>query len=212
MKIALIGASGMVGSRILDEALRRNHTVTAIVRNPGQIAPRPGVHAVAGDATDAASIAATAAGADLLISAYSPGSGPQDDLSKNAHAILDGLATAKVGRAIVVGGAGSLEVSPGVLLVDSPGFPDAYKPRAIAQGAALDVLRASTGSAVTWTFVSPAAMIAPGERTGHFRVGSDHFMTDANGESKISAEDFAVAILDEAEKPTAPNRRISVAY
>jgi uncharacterized protein len=212
MNIALIGASGMIGSRILDEALRRNHTVTAIVRKPEQIAPRPGVLALAGDATDAASIAATAAGADILISAYSPGSGPQDDLSKNARAILAGLASAEVGRAIIVGGAGSLEVSPGVRLVDSLGFPAAYKARALAQGAAFDVLRASAGSPVSWTFVSPAASIMPGERTGHFRVGGDQFMVDANGESTISAEDFAVAILDEAEKPTAANRRISVAY
>jgi putative NADH-flavin reductase len=212
MKITLYGASGMIGSRILDEALRRGHTVTAVVRDTAKIAARPNLTVVAGDATDAASVAATAAGSDIAISAYSPGHGDQDDLSRNAHALLDGLAKAGVGRVISVGGAGSLEVAPGKKLVDEPYFPDLYKARATAQGKALDVFRASAGAPVAWTFVSPAAYISPGERTGTFRIGSDAFMTDANGESKISAEDYAIAIIDEAEKNTAPNKRISVAY
>jgi putative NADH-flavin reductase len=212
MKIALFGASGMIGSRILGEALARGHSVTAIVRDPQRVAPHPAVTAVAGDATDAASIAGTAAGADIAISAYSPGSGAQDDLSKNAVALLDGLAQAGVSRVIVVGGAGSLEVAPGRLLVDTPGFPEAYKARARAQSAALDVLRAAQGSAVNWTFVSPAATIGPGTRTGKYRVGGDQLLVGANGNSEISAEDYAAGILDEAEKPTAPNRRISLAY
>jgi putative NADH-flavin reductase len=212
MKITLYGASGMIGSRILDEALRRGHTVIAVVRDPAKIAARPEVTIVAGDATDAASVAATAAGSDIAISAYSPGVGDQDDLSQNARALLDGLARARVGRVIVVGGAGSLEVAPGIKLVDTPGFPEMYKARAIAQGKALEVFRASAGTPVAWTFVSPAATIAPGERTGTFRVGGDAFMTDADGASKISAEDYAIAILDEAESAAALNKRISVAY
>jgi putative NADH-flavin reductase len=212
MKITLYGASGMIGSRILDEALRRGHTVNAVVRDTSKIAARPNLTITAGDATDAASIAATAAGSDIAISAYSPGHGDQDDLSKNARALLDGLAQAKVGRVISVGGAGSLEVAPGMKLVDAPGFPDLYKTRATAQGRALEIFRASAGAPVAWTFVSPAAEIAPGERTGTFRIGGDAFMTDANGASKISAEDYAIAILDEAERNTAPNKRISVAY
>ena len=212
MKIVLYGASGMIGSRILAEALSRGHTVVGVVRTPESVPASPYVTAVKGDATDAASIAATAAGADLAISAYSPGTGPQDDLSKNAHALLDGLATAGVPRVIVVGGAGSLEVAPGMLLAETPQFPEAVKPRANAQKAQLDIFRASTNPAVTWTFVCPAAMIAPGERTGTFRVGGDAFMTDADGKSKISAEDYAIAILDEAETAAHPNQRISVAY
>jgi putative NADH-flavin reductase len=212
MKITLYGASGMIGSRILNEALRRGHAVTAVVRDTAKIAERPNLTVVAGDATDASSVAATAAGSDIAISAYSPGHGHQDDLSKNAHALLEGLARAHVGRVISVGGAGSLEVAPGKKLLDAPGFPDMYKPRATAQGKALDVFRASAGTPVAWTFVSPAAEIAPGERTGTFRIGGDAFMTDANGASKISAEDFAIAIVDEAENGTAPNKRISVAY
>ena len=126
--------------------------------------------------------------------------------------MLAGLALAHVGRVIVVGGAGGLEVSPGKRLVDTPEFPAMYKARSLAQAAAYDIFRASPGSPVVWTFVAPAAVIAPGERTGTFRVGGDALMTDANGESKISAEDFAIAIVDEAEKNRAPNRRISVAY
>lgn len=212
MNISLFGASGMIGSRVLDEALRRGHTVTAIVRDPGKIGPRPGVTVIAGDATDAASVANTAAGTDVTISAYSPQSGPQDDLSKNSRALLEGLALARVDRVIVVGGAGSLEVAPGKLLVNEPTFPTMYKARSVAQLAALDVFRESSGTPVTWTVISPAALIEPGERTGVFRVDGDRLQFDANGVSKISAEDFAIAILDEAENPRARNRRISVAY
>ena len=212
MNIGLIGASGMIGSRILDEAVKRGHRVRAVVRNPEKVASQPGVTAIAGDATEAASIAATTAGLDVVISAYGPGAGPDDDLLKNAHALLDGLASARVPRVIVVGGAGSLENESGERVVDSPHFPEIYKKRSLQQAAAYEVFRAASDPAVTWTFVSPAMTIAPGRRTGTFRVGGDRLMFDAHGESKISAEDFAVAILDEAEVPKAPNRRISVAY
>ena len=212
MKIVLFGASGMIGSRILTEALARHHDVTAVVRSPEKIDARPHLTVRKGDATDAVSIAASAAGADVAISAYSPQAGPQDDLSKNATALLAGLAEAHVPRVIVVGGAGSLEVEPGKYLVESSGFPAAYVPRATAQKAALGIFRASSGSPLAWTFVSPAAIIAPGERTGTFRIGGTQLMRDANGESKISAEDYAVAIINEAEKPTALNRQMSVAY
>jgi putative NADH-flavin reductase len=212
MKIALIGATGMIGSRILEEALARGHHVTAIVRHPERVPVREGVVAVAADATDTAEVAGAVIGADIVIDAYSPGAGPQDDLSKNARAILDGLAQAEVGRAIVVGGAGSLEVGPNALLVDAPAFPAAAIPRATAQKGQLDIFRASTGSPVAWTFVSPAAKIAPGTRTGTFRIGGDQLLVDEHGVSQISAEDYAVAILNEAENPTALNRRITVAY
>jgi putative NADH-flavin reductase len=212
MNIVVYGAGGKIGSRIVDEALRRGHAVTGVGPRPEKIAPRPHVTAVAGDATDASSIAATAAGAHLAISAYSPGSGPQDDLSKNAAALLEGLASAGVPRVIVVGGAGSLEVEPGRLWVDDPAFTEAAKPRARAQKGQLDVFRASAGSPVTWTFVSPSASIKPGERTGRFRLGGDRLLRDAAGVSAISMEDYAIAILDEAENAAHPNQRITVGY
>jgi putative NADH-flavin reductase len=212
MKIVLYGASGMIGSRILAEALRRGHEVAGVTRDPERIPATPGVTARKGDATDPASVAETAAGADIAISAYGPGSGPQDALSANARALLEGLAKAGVSRVIVIGGAGSLEVAPGQLLADSPNFPAAVKPRALAQKAQLDIFRAAPNGPVTWTFVSPAAMIAPGERTGAYRRGGDQLLVDQNGQSKISAEDFAIAVLDEAEHPYYPNQRFTAAY
>jgi putative NADH-flavin reductase len=212
VKIVLYGASGKIGSRILTEAVRRGHAVTAVARHPEAIAPGPGVTPVAGDVTDASSIAATAAGAELAISAYSPGTAPHETLSTNARALLEGLARAGVTRVIVVGGAGSLEVAPGSLWVDDPAFTEAAKPRARAQLAQLEVFRASAGSPVKWTFVSPAASIKPGERTGTFRVGGDRLLVDAAGKSAISMEDYAVGILDEAESAAHPNRRITLGY
>jgi putative NADH-flavin reductase len=211
MKIVLYGASGMIGSRILTEALARQHEVVAVVRNPDKVEPRPHLTIVRGDATDAASIAATAAGADVAISAYSPGA-DNSLLTKNAHALLEGVARAGVPRLVVVGGAGSLEVAPGQLLVDSPNFPAMYHARATEQAKALAILRASSSSSVTWTFISPPAMIAPGTRTGAFRVGKDSLLVDADGKSHISAEDYAIALLDEAESPQHPNERFTVGY
>jgi len=204
MKIALFGATGMIGSRILTEAQRRGHEVIAIVRRPETVPQGPGIGAVVGDAT-------SAAGTDIAINAYSPQAGPQGDLSKNAHALLAGLPRAGVSRVIVVGGAGSLEIAPGRLLADSPDFPPQYKARADAQKQQLDVFRAYTGGAVDWTFVSPPMMIAPGERTGAYRSGGDQLLFDAAGTSAISAEDFAIAIVDEAESPAHRNARFSVA-
>lgn len=212
MKFTLYGASGMIGSRILTEALGRGHTVTAVVRNPGAIAGEPGLHIVAGDVTSASSVADTAAGSDLAISAFGPGSGPQETLSEASRALLAGLATAKVPRVIVVGGAGGLEVAPGTRLIDAPGFPEMYRARATAQLASIQIFQASPGTPVAWTVVSPAAIIEPGERTGTFRVGGTSLLSDANGVSRISAEDYAIAIVDEAERNAAPNRWISVAY
>jgi putative NADH-flavin reductase len=133
-------------------------------------------------------------------------------LSLNAHALIDGLPQAGVPRVIVVGGAGSLEVAPGKLLEDAPDFPPVYKARAQAQTAQLNVFRSLTEPPVVWTLVSPSLMIAPGERTGRYRLGADQLLVDSAGESKISAEDFAIAIVDEVEKPTHPNARFTVGY
>jgi putative NADH-flavin reductase len=133
-------------------------------------------------------------------------------LSAAARALLVGLKTAGVRRLVVVGGAGSLEVAPGKQLVEQPGFPVPWKPVALAHRDALAVYRASGEPSVEWTYVSPAALIQPGQRTGKYRIGGDQLLVDAKGESRISAEDYAVAVVDELETRAHPRARIGVAY
>lgn len=176
MKVALIGASGHVGSRILAELARRGHQVTAIVRNPEKVAAVDGVQAVKGDVYDRAGLSKLLAGHD----------------------------------AAVVGGAGSLEVAPGVKLIDTPEFPAIYLDEAKKGGAFLDLLRGET--ALNWTFLSPSALIQPGERTGKFRLGTDQLLVDEKGNSAISTEDYAVALVDELEQPKHERRRFTVGY
>jgi len=216
MKLVIFGATGNVGQRITKEALDRGHEVVAVVRDPARSeAPDPRIRLVQGDATDAASIASVVRGADAVVSAISPRPGkhgkPAPSLTDAARALIAGLKEAGVKRLAVVGGAGSLEVASGVALVDTPGFPDAYKPEALEQRDALDVYRAEAGG-LDWTYLSPAAMIQPGERTGRYRTTGDEFLTDAQGKSAISFEDYAVALVDELEKPQHTGRRFGVAY
>ena len=207
MKIALFGATGLIGSRILAEALRRGLRVTVVARDPSKIKPSAGVEVVRGDASDAASVARAVKGHDAVLSAV----GGTVEVGRDAAAALPaGLAQAGVKRLLFVGGAGSLEVAPGVQLMDAPDFPAEWKGYARAHGDALQTLRRSEG--IEWTSLSPAAMITPGERTGHYRVGGDQLLTDAAGESRISAEDYAVAFLDELENPSHLRRRFTVAY
>jgi hypothetical protein len=208
MKVVLYGASGMVGSRILQELLSRGHQVTAVVRNPNKITVA-GVRVLIGDATESDSVAQTAKGADAAISAYAPPRGEEPALSAVTCALLDGLTAAGVKRLIVVGGAGSLEAAPGVALVDTPGFPEAYRDIAMAHRDVLPILKES---ALDWTCLSPAALIQPGKRTGKFRLGSTSLVVDEKGESRISAEDYAVALVDELENPQHLRRQFTVAY
>jgi putative NADH-flavin reductase len=216
MNIVLFGATGNIGQRITAEALRRGHTVTGVVRDPEKVQPPdPRVSLVKGDATDAASVAKVAKRADAVVSAISPRPNPRGlpapSLSTAARALLDGTRQAGVKRLMVVGGAGSLEVAPGVRLMDAPGFPDAYKGEAREGADSLEVLR-KEGKGVDWTFLSPAAEIHPGERTGKYRTTIDQFLADASGRSSISYEDYAVALVDELEKPRNAGRRFGVAY
>lgn len=208
MKVVLYGASGMIGSRVLNELLARGHQVIAVARNPAKITA-PGVRVLKGDVTEADSVAQTAAGMDAAISAYSPPKGEEPTLSAAIYALLDGLTAAGVNRLIVVGGAGSLEVAPGVALVDAPGFPEAWKDIAMAHRDALPILKESN---LDWSCLSPAGFIQPGERTGKFRLGSTALLTDENGQSRISAEDYAVALVDELENPQHIRRQFTVAY
>ncbi|GAA4050800.1 NAD(P)-dependent oxidoreductase [Nonomuraea soli] len=206
MKILLIGATGMVGSRIAAEAVNRGHTVTGVTRSGAS-----GTQAAAAD--DASAVAALATGKDAVVLAIAPprdGSEPSAPLLAAGQGVLDGARKAGVRRVVIVGGAGSLEVAPGVRLVDTPEFPDMYKNEALAQGDLLEFVRENAGD-LSWTYISPAAVIAPGTRTGSYRVGGDELLSDDEGNSFISAEDYAVALVDELEKGTSIGRRIGVA-
>ncbi|MBT1154136.1 NAD(P)H-binding protein [Aminobacter anthyllidis] len=211
MKIALIGASGFVGTTVLKEAAARGHKVTAIVRSPEKVEQIDGVTAVKADASDAEALKAAISGSDVIVSAFNGGWGDPEIYAKHLAGSKAIVAAAKAAgkRVIVVGGAGSLEID-GKQLVDGPHFPDAYKDGARAARDALAALRTETG--VEWSFVSPAIMMAPGERTGKFRIGGDQPVFDAKGESHISVEDLAVAIVDEAETPKHTGKRFTLGY
>lgn len=202
-KVALIGASGFIGSRLLAELAARGHAVTAITRNPEKVPSLPGVTAVKGDVFDKDGLAKLVAGHDAVISAvHFTASDPQ--------ALLAAVKQSGVKRYLVVGGAGSLEVAPGVKLFDTPEFPAAYLDEARKGGAFLDLLKQEQG--LDWTFLSPSALIQPGERTGKFRLGTDQLLVDDQGNSSISAEDYAIALVDELEKPAHGRRRFTVGY
>jgi uncharacterized protein len=216
MKIAVFGATGNIGQRVVKEALRRGHQVIGVVRDPRAVqAPDPGVTLRRGDATDARSVAEIARDADVVVSAISPRPNARGlaapSLVTAARALISGLRDSGTKRLLVAGGAGSLEIQPGKALVDQPGFPEAYKPEALEQKAALAVYRAE-GNGLEWTFLSPAAEIAPGERTGRYRTTDDSFLADKDGKSTITFEDYAVAMLDEIERPAHVGRRFGVAY
>lgn len=203
MHIALIGASGQVGTCLLAELLRRGHRVTGIARDISGLASRPGLVWEAGDATEPARLAPLLAGHDAVISATR-------FQSSDPQALIAAVKQAGVPRLLMVGGAASLEVSPGLTLFDAPGFPEAHKAEAAAGRQALDVLRKEP--ALDWTFVSPSAAFAPGERTGSFRLGGDQLLSDANGKSWISMEDFAIALVNELETPRHARQRFTVGY
>jgi putative NADH-flavin reductase len=202
MKIALIGATGNAGSRILAELSRRGHHVTAIARQPDKVPALPGVTAVKADAGDVAGLAAAIKGHDAVISSV-------HFTASDPHKLIAAVREAGVPRYLVVGGAGSLEVAPGVKLIDTPEFPALYKAEASAGGDFLDLLRRQP--ALDWTFLSPSAMFVPGERTGKFRIGGDQLLSNAQG-SSISFEDYAIALADEIEKPAHSRRRFTVGY
>lgn len=203
MKIAVVGASGNAGSRITAELARRGHAVTAIARNPDRIARAANVVPTQGDASDEAALAQLLRGHDAAISSI-------HFLASDPAKLIGAAKASGVGRYLVVGGAGSLEVAPGVRLVTTPSFPAQYKAEAEKGGAFLDLLRQE--KELNWTFLSPSALFAPGERTGKFRLGTDQLLTAADGKSWISFEDFAVALADEIERPAHVRKRFTVGY
>lgn len=213
MRIALIGATGMVGSAVLKELLDRGHEVTAIARNPGKLELQKGLTAQKGDALDSAQVARLVRGHDAVFSTINPGAeNPQayDLTLKGVRSVIEGVKASGLKRLFVMGGAGSLEVAPGVQLVDTPGFPAGWKQAAMGLRDALNVLRQEKD--LDWTFISPGAFLQPGPRTGKFRLGGDQLLTDTKGESRISVADLAVAIADELEHPKHIRRRFTAAY
>ncbi len=202
MRIAIIGVTGKVGSRIAAEAIKRGHTVTGIARNPGA-EPQASVKFVQGDATNPDSIVAALRGQDAVVSCA------LFRIVKSAP-VLEAVRKSSAKRLFVVGGAASLEVSPGMALIDTPGFPDFVKVEATPGRVFLEDLRKVTD--IDWTFLSPAIEFAPGERTGKFRLGGDALMKDADGKSRISMEDYAIAVVDELETPKHIKKRFSIAY
>lgn len=202
MNVALIGATGNVGSRILAELLARGHAVTAIARNPAALAGQPGVTVKTGDVHDQPALAALLEGHDAVISSV-------HFTASDPVKLLEAVRASGVKRYLVVGGAGSLEVAPGVKLIDSPQFPAEYRQEAAAGSAYLDRLRGE--AELDWTFLSPSAMIGPGTRTGTFRLGTDQLLVNETG-SSISYEDYAVALVDELETPAHSRKRFTVGY
>ncbi|MEO7718720.1 MAG: NAD(P)-dependent oxidoreductase [Capsulimonas sp.] len=212
MKIALFGATGMIGGRILREALNRGHQVTAIVRDPAKLTEQHAhLTVITGDILNSDSIAETVKGANAVVSAYGPSGAADRTIVDAAQSLITGLSKAGVKRLLTVGGAGSLEVAPGLQVIDTPDFPVAYKSNAGAQRDALGVYK-SEANALDWTYLSPAGMIAPGERTNTFRLGGDQLVVDAEGNSRISAEDYAVAVIDELESPKHVQQRFTLGY
>lgn len=200
--IALLGATGNVGSRLLDEALSRGHQLTALVREPARLASRADLTVVVGDVKDPQAAKALS-GHDVLISSLRFADIAPDTL-------IDFARATGIPRLLIVGGAASLSLPDGSRLFDAPAFPAEYRSEAGAGIATLDALRGV--SDLDWVFVSPQMVFAPGSRTGRFRLGEDALLFDAAGDSHISYEDFAVALLDEVERPVHHRSRFTVGY
>lgn len=213
MKIALIGGTGFVGSAVLEELLQRGHQVTALARDPAKYTARDGLTVAKADVLDAAQVADAVRGADAVVSAYNPGwQEPKihDLFLQGTRAVFDGVKRGGVKRLLVVGGAGSLFVAPGVQGVDTPDFPEPWKQGALAAREALNLIRLETS--LDWTFLSPAAILEPGPRTGKFRLGGDQMLMNGDNPAKISVTDLAVAIADEIETPRHVQKRFTAAY
>ncbi|GLQ92069.1 NAD(P)-dependent oxidoreductase [Dyella acidisoli] len=213
MKVILFGATGHIGRGILEEALARGHDVTAIVRDTGRLTQQhERLQVVVGTVEQTASWSAYAKHADAVIASLSARrDGNMEDVPNTAQTLLQTLNGTHAKRLLWVGGAGSLEVAPGVKVIDNPHFPAAWKPEALAQARALDVFRTSKTD-VDWTYVSPAALIEDGERSGKYRVGGEQLLVDDKGVSRITVPDYAAAVLDRVEKNDALRQRITVAY
>ena len=202
-KIAIIGATGRAGSQLLEEALRRGHSVTAIARDTSKLGERAGVVSKNVDVLDAQALQAAVAGHDVVISAAHFATIP-------ASAVIGPVKQAGVKRLLVVGGAGSLLLPDGSRVIDAANFPAEYKAEASAGAQFLEALRQE--QELDWSFLSPSALFVEGERRGTFRLGKEHLLVDGEGQSQISFADFAIALLDEVEKPAHSRQRFTVGY
>jgi hypothetical protein len=209
MKVALYGATGKSGSRILKELVSRGHRVTAIVRDGSKLQPAAEVAVKQDDLSSVDKTTEAVRGVDAVVSAYAPPADNTDALVAVTQLQVQAVKRAGNPRLVVVGGAGGLNVAPGTTLIDSGYLPEPYLPIARSHVKALDVLKAS---AIDWTYLAPAAFFEPGQRTGKFRLGKDELIADAKQESRISMEDYAVALVDELERPTHHKQRFSVGY
>ncbi|WP_436770984.1 NAD(P)-dependent oxidoreductase [Yinghuangia sp. YIM S09857] len=213
MRITVFGAAGNVGSRVVAEALARGHEVTAVVRDSARFADlHPDARRRTGDAARAEDVAALAAGQDLLVGATRPAPGSEAGLLAATRGLLAGAERTGV-RLLLVGGAGSLTVpgTGGLTVIDTPEFPVSWRPIALACGEQLNAALAAP-AAVDWAYLSPAAVLEPGVRTGTYRLGGDELVVDADGNSSVSMEDLAVALIDEAERPQHHRARFTVGY
>jgi len=211
MKIAIIGATGNIGSRIVKEALSRGHEVTAISRNSAKITEtHTNLHVISCDIFKTSELSRHLKNKDVVISAYAPAYENVNQLVDATKSLIEVAKNAQVKHLIVVGGAGSLEVAHNTLLLDSANFPDAWRPIARAHKEAMQLYEAE--KMLNWSYVHPAAIIEPGLRTGKFRIGGSKLLADEMGNSKISIEDYAIALIDEAENPKHVGKRFGVAY
>ena len=209
MKVALYGSTGKAGSRILKELISRGHRVTAIARDLAKLEGIVGITSKKDDLSDVNRTTEAIRGVDAVISAYGPPQDKTDEIVEVTQRQVEAVKRAGTPRLLVVGGAGGLNVAPGVTLLESGYLPDAYKPIAKSHVRALKVLEASD---IDWTYLAPAAYFGPGERTGKFRVGKDELIANEKQESRISMEDYAIALVNELEKPAHRKQRFSVGY
>jgi putative NADH-flavin reductase len=209
MKILLFGATGQAGSRVLNELLERGHEVTAVVRDPAKLPPRDRLTVIEGDVSQPDKIVAASAGAGALVSAYGPGPEHPELLLGATKKLLEAAKASGVPRFLWVGGAGALEVAPGVTLIASGHLPEEWMGIAVAHADALELARKSD---VNWTSLAPSAFFEAGERTGKFRLAKDSLISDEQHNSRISFEDFAVALVDELENPRHERQRFTVGY
>jgi uncharacterized protein len=207
MKIVLYGATGNSGQRILQELTSRGHEVTAVVRNTSRLPAT--VKAATDDLSNVDKIASVIAGADVVVSAYAPPPDNTDAIVGVTERQIAAIKKVGTPRLIVVGGAGLLKVAPGVTLIASGYLPEAYLPIATAHEKALNVLKASD---INWTYFSPAGFFEPGQRSGKFRLGTTNLIANEAGDSRISFEDYAIALVDEIEKPAHERGQLSIGY